>query len=284
MKKNIILLLILSLVLSLVLSLAVGCSNNSENTIEDKESAEISENEEVVLKVGATPVPHGELLNLVKDDLAKEGIKLEVIEFTDYVKPNLSLDDKEIDANFFQHVPYLDNFNEEHNLNLVSVATIHVEPLGLYSEKLENIDNLSNESTIAIPADSVNGARALILLENNGLIKLAEDAGLNATELDVVENTKKLKFKPIEAAQIPRILPDVDAAIINGNYAIEAGLNPIEDSLLLEGSESPYANIITTREDNKDDKNIKALVNALKQDKVKNYILENYNGGVVPAF
>lgn len=280
MKKNIILLLILSL----VLSLTVGCSNNSENTTEDKENVEVSENEEVVLKVGATPVPHGELLNLVKDDLAKEGIKLEVIEFTDYVKPNLSLDDKEIDANFFQHVPYLDNFNEEHNLNLVSVATIHVEPLGLYSEKLENIDNLSNESTIAIPADSVNGARALILLENNGLIKLAEDAGLNATELDVVENTKKLKFKPIEAAQIPRILPDVDAAIINGNYAIEAGLNPIEDSLLLEGSESPYANIITTREDNKDDKNIKALVNALKQDKVKNYILENYNGGVVPAF
>jgi len=269
MKKNI------SIVLVIVLFsvLVVGCSQ-SEGVSEDLN----------VLKVGATPVPHGELLELIKEDLAEKGITLEILEFTDYVKPNLALKDEEIDANFFQHLPYLENFNEENNLDLVSVGTVHVEPLGLYSEKIDNIELLKEGSTIAIPADSVNGGRALILLETAGLIELSEGAGLEATEEDIIINEKKLKFKAIEAAQIPRVLQDIDAGIINGNYAIEAGINPIEDHLLLEGAESPYANIITTRKDNKDDASIKVLLEALRSEKVRKYIRENYNGGVVPTF
>jgi D-methionine transport system substrate-binding protein len=269
MKKNI----SIALVIVLFSVLVVGCSQN-DGVSEDSN----------ILKVGATPVPHGELLELIKEDLAEEGITLEVVEFTDYVKPNLALKDGEIEANFFQHVPYLDHFNEEHDLELVSSGTVHVEPLGLYSEKISNIESLADESTIAIPADSVNGGRALILLETAGLIELSEGAGLEATEEDIIKNDKGLKFKAIEAAQIPRVLQDIDAGIINGNYAIEAGINPIDDSLLLEGSESPYANIVTTRKDNKDDASIKVLLETLRSEKVKEYIINNYDGGVVPAF
>lgn len=266
---------IISVVLVILLFsvLVIGCSQ-SEGVSEESD----------ILRVGATPVPHGELLELIQEDLEDEGITLEVVEFTDYVKPNLALKDEEIDANFFQHVPYLDHFNEEHNLELVSVGTVHVEPLGLYSEKIENIESLSDGSTIAIPADSVNGGRALILLETAGLIELADGSGLEATEEDIVRNDKGLKFKAIEAAQIPRVLQDIDAGIINGNYAIEAGINPIEDHLVLEGAESPYANILTTRKDNKDDESISILLEALRSEKVKEYIINNYHGGVVPAF
>ena len=266
---------IISIVLVVLLFgvLVVGCSQ-SEGKSEHSN----------VLKVGATPVPHGELLELVQEDLAEKDIVLEIVEFTDYVKPNLALKDKEIDANFFQHLPYLEHFNEAHGLTLVSVGTVHVEPLGLYSEKIESIDQLKEGSTIAIPADSVNGGRALILLETAGLIELSEGSGLEATEEDIVRNDKNLKFKAIEAAQIPRVLQDIDAGIINGNYAIEAGINPIEDHLILEGAESPYANIITTREDNKDDASIGILLEALRSEKIKEYIIKNYDGGVVPAF
>ncbi|HKL42336.1 MAG TPA: MetQ/NlpA family ABC transporter substrate-binding protein [Clostridia bacterium] len=261
------------LVILLLSVLVIGCSQ-SEGVSEEAN----------VLRVGATPVPHGELLELIKEDLEEKGISLEVVEFTDYVKPNLALDDGEIDANFFQHLPYLEHFNEAHSLELVSVGSIHVEPLGLYSEKIDSIQSLANESTIAIPADSVNGGRALILLETVGLIELSEGAGLEATEEDIVKNEKSIRFRAIEAAQIPRVLQDVDAGIINGNYAIEAGINPIEDHLVLEGAESPYANIVTTRKDNKENESINLLLEALRSEKVKEYILNNYNGGVVPAF
>jgi len=261
------------LVILLLSVLVIGCSQ-SEGVSEEAN----------VLSVGATPVPHGELLELIKEDLEEKGVTLEVVEFTDYVKPNLALDDGEIDANFFQHVPYLEHFNEEHNLELVSTGTVHVEPLGLYSEKIDSIESLADESTIAIPADSVNGGRALILLETAGLIELSEGAGLEATEDDIVKNEKSIRFRAIEAAQIPRVLQDVDAGIINGNYAIEAGINPIEDHLVLEGAESPYANIVTTRKDNKENESINLLLEALRSEKVKEYILNNYNGGVVPAF
>lgn len=280
MKKWIILLALVALVFT-------GCSSKqeSDNTTAQTEGADqTAEKEVTVLKVGATPVPHAEILNLVKDDLLAQGIQLEVVEFTDYVKPNLSLNDGEIDANFFQHVPYLNTFNEEHKFNLVSAGTVHVEPLGLYSDKLESIDALEDGSTIAIPSDAVNGGRALILLSDNGLIKLSEDAGLEATEKDIIENTKGLKFISVEAAQLPRVLQDVDAAVINGNYAIEAGINPAEDALILEGAESPYANIITVRNGDENREDIKLLIQALQTEKVKNFILENYNGGVVPAF
>ena len=236
------------------------------------------------LKVGATPVPHAELLNLVKEDLKSEGVDLKVVEFTDYVTPNLALAEGELDANFFQHFPYLEKFSNERGLNLVSAGKVHVEPLGVFSQKIKDIKDLPNKATIAIPSDPSNGGRALILLHNNGIIKLNDPTNLYVTEFDIVENPKKLKFKPIEAAQLPRILPDVDAAVINGNYALEAGFSPVEDSLLLEGAESPYANIIAVKSGDESKEDIQKLLKALQSKKVSDYIGANYKGGVVPAF
>lgn len=236
------------------------------------------------LKVGATPVPHAELLNLVKEDLKTEGVDLKVVEFTDYVTPNLALAEGELDANFFQHFPYLEKFSNERGLNLVSAGKIHVEPLGVFSQKIKDIKDLPNKATIAIPSDPSNGGRALILLHNNGIIKLNDSTNLYVTEFDIVENLKKLKFKPIEAAQLPRVLPDVEAAVINGNYALEAGFSPVEDSLLLEGAESPYANIIAVKSGDESKEDIQKLLKALQSKKVSDYIGANYKGGVVPAF
>ena len=236
------------------------------------------------LKVGATPVPHAELLNLVKDDLKAQGVDLKVIEFTDYVTPNLSLADGEIDANYFQHYPYLEKFASERGLKLVSAAKIHVEPLGVFSKKYTKLEDIPEKSTIAIPNDPSNGGRALILLHNKGLIKLEDPNNLYATEFDIVDNPKKLKFKPIEAPQLPRVLPDVAAAVINGNYALEAGFSPVKDALVLEGEESPYANILAVREGEEKREDIVKLIQALQSEKVKQYILDNYNGGVVATF
>lgn len=236
------------------------------------------------LKVGATPVPHAELLNLVKEDLKSEGVDLKVVEFTDYVTPNLALAEGELDANFFQHFPYLEKFSNERGLNLVSAGKVHVEPLGVFSQKIKDIKDLPNKATIAIPSDPSNGGRALILLHNNGIIKLNDPTNLYVTEFDIVENPKKLKFKPIEAAQLPRVLPDVEAAVINGNYALEAGFSPVEDSLLLEGAESPYANIIAVKSGDESKEDIQKLLKALQSKKVSDYIGANYKGGVVPAF
>lgn len=236
------------------------------------------------LKVGATPVPHAELLNLVKDDLKAQGVDLKVIEFTDYVTPNLSLADGEIDANYFQHYPYLEKFASERGLRLVSAAKIHVEPLGVFSKKYTKLEDIPEKFTIAIPNDPSNGGRALILLHNKGLIKLEDANNLYATEFDIVDNPKKLKFKPIEAPQLPRVLPDVAAAVINGNYALEAGFSPVKDALVLEGEESPYANILAVREGEEKREDIVKLIQALQSEKVKQYILNNYNGGVVATF
>lgn len=236
------------------------------------------------LKVGATPVPHAELLNLVKEDLKSEGVDLKVVEFTDYVTPNLALAEGELDANFFQHFPYLEKFSNERGLNLVSAGKVHVEPLGVFSQKIKDIKDLPDKATIAIPSDPSNGGRALILLHNNGIIKLNDPTNLYVTEFDIVENPKKLKFKPIEAVQLPRVLPDVEAAVINGNYALEAGFSPVEDSLLLEGAESPYANIIAVKSGDESKEDIQKLLKALQSKKVSDYIGANYKGGVVPAF
>lgn len=236
------------------------------------------------LKVGATPVPHAELLNLVKEDLKTEGVDLKVVEFTDYVTPNLALAEGELDANFFQHFPYLEKFSNERGLNLVSAGKVHVEPLGVFSQKIKDIKDLPSKATIAIPSDPSNGGRALILLHNNGIIKLNDPTNLYVTEFDIVENPKKLKFKPIEAAQLPRVLPDVEAAVINGNYALEAGFSPVEDSLLLEGAESPYANIIAVKSGDESKEDIQKLLKALQSKKVSDYIGASYKGGVVPAF
>ncbi len=237
-----------------------------------------------VLKVGATPVPHAEILNIVKDNLAEQGIELEVIEFTDYVTPNLALADGSILANFFQHEPYLAQFNTDHNLDLVSVLKLHVEPYGLYSDKITKIEELADGATIALPNDPSNEGRALLLLQSKGLIKLADPTSLKATPLDIVENPKDLEFKELGAAQLPRILPDVTAAFINTNYALEAGLNPLEDALIIEGSDSPYANLVAVKKGNETDPRIEALKDALTSDEVKDFILQEYEGAVVPVF
>ncbi len=237
-----------------------------------------------VLTVGATPVPHAELLALVADDLAAEGIELKIVEFTDYVTPNVALAEGQLDANFFQHLPYLESFATEKGLSLVSAFAVHVEPLGLYSGRAKSLEELADGASIAVPNDPTNEGRALLLLQAKGLIKLSDAAGLKGTSADIVENTKKLKFKELEAAQLPRVLQDVDAAVINGNYALESGLNPVKDALILEGAESPYANIVAVRAGTENDPRILALAKALRSEKVKEFILSKYSGGVVAAF
>ena len=235
------------------------------------------------LTVGATPVPHAQLLGIIKDDLAAQGITLKIVEFNDYVQPNSALIAGELDANFFQHIPYLET-NAEWSSKLVSAFGVHVEPFGLYSRKFNNIAELPNGAVIAIPNDPSNGGRALLLLQANGLITLREGAGLTATSRDIVSNPKNFRFQELEAAQLPRSLQDVDAATINGNYALEAGLNPVRDSLIIEGAQSPYVNIVVVQKGNEQNPNIIALKNALLSQRVKDYINRNYNGGVAPVF
>ncbi len=236
------------------------------------------------LKVGATPRPHAEILNLVKSDLSEVGINLEVIEFTDYVQPNLALAEGDLDANYFQHIPYLENFSKDHRLDLTYTAKVHIEPMGAYSDKLQKAEDIKQGAHIAIPNDTVNGGRALLLLEAQGLIELDPAAGITATVLDIVSNPLKLRFSELEAAQLPRVLPDVDLAIINTNFALEAGLDPLTDALFIEGSESPYVNVLAVRSSDVDREDLAKLSEALVSDKVKEFILAEYGGSVVPAF
>jgi D-methionine transport system substrate-binding protein len=237
----------------------------------------------VRLSVGATPVPHAELLELIKDDLAAQGITLNVVEFTDYVAPNTALMAGELDANFFQHIPYL-NSNPEWTARLVSAFGVHVEPFGLYSASITDIADLPNGATIAIPNDPTNEGRALLLLAARGLITLRLDAGLEATPLDITDNPRGLQFRELEAAQLPRSLGDVTAAAINGNYALQAGLNPAADALIIEGSESPYVNIVVVQKGRENDPAILALNNALRSQKVRDYIAATWSGSVVAVF
>ena len=236
------------------------------------------------LSVAATPVPHAELLEYVKPALAKQGVELDVKVFTDYVQPNLQVAQKQLDVNFFQHKHYLDEFNANRGTELVQVGQVHVEPFGAYSRKVKSADALPEGATVAIPNDPSNGGRALLLLANHGLIKLKDPQNILATARDVAENPKKLKFRELEAATLPRVLDQVDLALINTNYALEAGLNPTQDALFIEGSDSPYANILVTRKDNAETESVKKLVNALQSDDVRKFIEEKYKGAIVPAF
>ena len=235
------------------------------------------------LVIGATPVPHAQLLELVRDDLATQGIILRIVEFTDYVQPNMALIAGDLDANFFQHIPYLET-NEEWTARLTPAFGVHIEPFGLYSQRHFSITALPNGATIAIPNDPSNGGRALLLLQANGLIRLNPEAGLRATPRDIVSNPRNFRFQQLEAAQLPRSLQDVDAATINGNYALEAGFNPVRDSLIIEGADSPYVNIIAVQKGNEGSTKILALKNAILSQKVKDFINNNYNGGVSPVF
>lgn len=236
------------------------------------------------LKVGASPVPHADILKSVQKDLQAKGIKLVIVEFQDYVQPNLALADKSLDANYFQHIPYLETFSGERKLNLKSAGGVHVEPIALYSKKVKSLDNIKKGATVGIPNDPTNGGRALLLLSKAGLIDLKPDAGIKATLSDVKSNPKNLKFKEIEAALLPRALDDLDLTVINSNFAIGAGLNPVKDSLVIESSESPYVNIVAVRAGDENKPAIKELLAALHSEKTKKFINEQYKGAVVPAF
>ena len=238
-----------------------------------------------VLKVGATPEPHAEMLKLVVDNLAEQGITLKVMEFTDYVTQNEALEGGQIDANFFQHLPYMESFNSERGYHIVNAGGIHIEPVALYSKKLSSLAELKNGATIAIPNDPTNEGRALLLLQSAGLIKLDENAGITATPQNVVENPKNIKFHEIEAASLPRVLLDVDAAVINGNYAISAGLSANTDGLVVEGADSPYVNVVAVKEGNENSERITALVKALQSEEIAEFIAERYpTGEVVKVF
>ncbi len=275
----------LLLVLLMVLTLAVACGNSEEGAADG--SGEAS-GEPVVIKVGASVTPHAEILNAAKEVLAEQNIELEVMEFTDYVQPNTSVESGDLDANYFQHQPYLDEFNASNNTHLVSVAAIHYEPFGIYAGKTASIDELADGAIIAIPNDGTNEARALMLLEAQGLIKLNEGIDLTATVIDIAENPKNLVIREMEAAQITHVLQDVDLAVINGNYAIQAGLNAANDALATEDKDSvaatTYANVLVVKEGNENNEAILALAEALQSDTVREFIENTYEGAVVPMF
>lgn len=238
------------------------------------------------VKIGVSPVPHAEIINYIKDNLAaKAGLDIEVVEFTDYVQPNLALHDGTLDANFFQHLPYLEDFNAEHKTDLVSVAAVHIEPLGIYSKKIKALSELTDGAVVGIPNDATNGGRALQLLAANGLIKLTEGIGAKATVMDIIENSKGLKITELEAAQLVRSLEDTTISVINGNYALEGGLVPSKDALALEsGKDNPYANILVVKAGHENDPAIKALISLLQSPEVKKFIEDKYQGSVIPAF
>lgn len=229
-------------------------------------------------------MPHAEILEFVKPALARQGVELDVKVFTDYVQPNTQLVEKGLDANFFQHRPYLDNFNKERGAHLVPVLGVHVEPFGVYGRRLKSLKELKPGATVAIPNDPTNGGRALLLLEKAGLIKLRDSHDIQATPKDVISNPKKLVFRELEAALLPRVLDQVDLAAINANYALEARLVPTRDALAIEGGKSPYVNILVAREDNKTSPAIRKLAAALATPEVKKFIAEKYQGAVVPVF
>jgi D-methionine transport system substrate-binding protein len=236
------------------------------------------------LSVAATAVPHAEILEFIKPALAKQGVELKVKVFTDYVQPNVQVAEDRLDANFFQHQPYLDEFNASRSTQLVSIAGVHVEPFGAYSSKHKSLAELPQGAQVVIPNDATNGGRALLLLQKAGVIKLKDGAGITATVKDIAENPKAIKVRELEAATLPRVLAQVDLALINTNYALEAGLSPTKDALVIEGSDSPYVNILVARADNKDNVALQKLAKALNSAEVKAFITEKYQGAVVPAF
>ena len=292
MKK----LLALTLALVLCLGLAAcggGTSTDTDTNADTSSDADTNgdataNGETITLTVGATPNPHAEILAQVKDDLAAEGIDLVVKEYSDYVVPNTAVEEGDLDANYFQHTPYMEKFNEENGTHLVSVGKIHYEPMGIYPGLTKTLEELPDGATIAVPNDATNEARALQLLATQGLIELKEDAGLNATPNDITSNPKNLQFKELEAAMLPQTASEVDLSVINSNFAMEGGMNPATDSLASEDADSEaaqtFANIIAVKEGHENDPAIQALVKALQSDKVKEYIEKTYSGAVVAVF
>ena len=268
---------------ALCLSMLAACGGGN-----DAQSAEGGEAEDKTITVGASPTPHAEILNAAKDVLAEAGWTLEVVEFTDYVTPNTALVEGELDANYFQHIPYLNNFNEENNADLVSAIEMHYEPFGIYPGKTATLEALADGATIAVPNDGSNETRALLLLQDAGLITLADgiDPTSDATVLDIVDNPKNLTIQEIAAEQLPRSLQDVDMAVINGNYALQADLNAEEDSLITENPDyaKVYINTVACRSGDESGQKIAALKEALQSDTVKQFMADTYKGAVVPTF
>jgi D-methionine transport system substrate-binding protein len=265
----------ISLILAIVLSLSAlvsGCGNQSTAGTDKP------------LKVGVTAGPHAEIMDVVKKVAEKEGLKIEVVEFNDYVQPNVALNQGDIDANSFQHQPYLENMVQDRKYDIVTVAKTVVFPMGIYSKKIKNIADLKEGAIVAVPNDPTNGGRALLLLEKLGVIKLKPGAGLKAAVTDIVDNPKKVQIRELDAAQIPRSLDDIDLAAINTNYAMTAGLVPTRDSIALEDANSPYANIIAVRSKDKDNPAIAKLVKAYQSAEVKQFILEHFKGSVVTGW
>ena len=268
MKKRLI-----ALTLAVLLVLALGaCSGKADSK---------------TIKVGATPAPHAEILEVAKEILAKEGYTLEITEFDDYIMPNTAVEEGELDANYFQHITYMNGFNADNGTHLVSAGAIHYEPFGLYAGKTASLDALADGAQIAIPNDATNGGRALLLLQEQGLITLAEDSGLEPTVQDIVDNPKNLQIEELEARLLPTTLQDVDMAVINGNYAIDAGLK-IADALAVESTDGvaaeAYANVVAVKEGNENSEAVKALVKALESEEVRTFIEETYQGAVMPLF
>ena len=271
MKKIIAVLLTLTLALSLA-----ACGAKSDAQTDDK-----------TIKVGATPAPHAEILEVVKELLAEEGYTLEIVEFDDYILPNTALNDGELDANYFQHITYMNNFNEEYGINMVSAAGIHYEPFGIYAGKCASLEELPDGAKIGVPNDATNEARALLLLEQEGLIKLEEGAGIYATKDSIVENPHNYEIVETKAELLTATLADVEIAVINGNYAIDAGLK-VSEALAVEATDGTaaeaYVNVVAVMSGNENSEKIQALVKALQSEKVKTFIEETYAGAVVPLF
>ena len=252
------------------LSAAVLCSVSAAN------AGEIS--------VGVTPVPHGEIMEFVKPIIAKQGVDLKIVEFNDYVQPNLATDDGELDANYFQHRPYLEEFTKDHGINLVEVATVHIEPMGVYSKQIKEINELKDGAVIAIPNDPTNGGRALLLLNKAGVITLEDPTDITATVMDIKDNPKNIEIRELEAAQLPRALEDVDAAVINTNFAMQADLIPQRDAIVIEGADSPYVNILVANPESAQKEDMKILIKAVQSEETKAFIEKQYKGAVLPAF
>lgn len=236
------------------------------------------------IKIGATSVPHAEILEFAKPLFEKEGVEVEIVEFNDYVQPNIQLEDKQLDANFFQHIPYLEDFSAERNLDLTYIAKVHIEPMGIYPGKVAKLEDLKSGDQVGIPNDSTNSGRALALLEKAGLITLKEGVGVDATILDIAANPKDLEFIELNAEILPRSLADLGVAVINGNFAIQAGLSPLTDTLFLEGGDSPFVNVLAVRTDDKDNETLKKVAKILNSEDVRKFIEDTYKGAVVPAF
>ena len=287
---------LVSLLLSgaLAVGLLAGCgggtgtsqtpAGNSESPAASTETGSL---EGTTLKVGATPAPHAEILEVVKDILAEQGITLDIVQYNDYVQPNNAVEDGSLDANYFQHITYMNDFNDQNGTHLVSAAEVHYEPMSLYAGKVSSLDELADGALIGVPNDATNEARALLVLQQEGLITLREGAGITATINDIVDNPKNLQFSEMEAAQLPLRLADLDMAVINGNYAIDAGLS-MDDALATESADGEaaqaYVNVLAVKEGRETEPAIQALAAALCSDEVKTYIEENYNGAVVAVF